>query len=204
MTNDPTAPQGYPEGAPQQPGAGPPQDPTYGQQPVDPAYGQQPQYGQAGYGQQQPQYGQQPGYDQAAYGQQPGYGQPQYGQQQYGQPGYGQPMYGGNEPGNIAVNLWLSVFFTWIPALIFFLVEKDKVNPIARKAAADNLSFQLIRVIASLATYILVLIPFIGALIAVVAGIGLFVISIIHAAKIPGQVRAGQPGQYILTPEWIK
>lgn len=70
-----------------QPPYGYPQDPQqYGQQ----AYGQQAPYGQQpppqAYG--QPQYGQPP-YEQQAYGQQPApYGAPQYGQQQYGQQQY--------------------------------------------------------------------------------------------------------------------
>lgn len=29
---------------------------------------------------------------------------------------------------NLTLNYWLSVFFTWLPALIFWLIEKDKGN----------------------------------------------------------------------------
>lgn len=207
MTNDPTDPQGFPGGAPQ-PGAVPPQPPVPPQAP--PAYGQ-PQPGQPqqpGYNPPpaaDPNYGQQP----PAYGQpgqpQPGYGQPQqpgYGQPAYGQPGYGQPY--GNEPGNITANLWLSVFFTWLPALIFFLVEKDKVHPAARKAAADNLNFQLIRTIAIVVAAFLLMIPVVGALIYFVVVIGSFVLAIIHAIRIPAQVQAGQFASFMLAPTWVK
>lgn len=219
MTNNPTDPEQGPEntppaGAPEPGAVPPPPAPPYGEQPPAPQppapeYGQQPpaappapEYGQ-------PQYGQQPP-AQDPYGQQqPGYGQtpPPYGQPQYGQPGYGQPQYNpyaGQEPGNITANLWLSVFFSWIPALIFYLVEKDRVTPIERKAAADNLNFQLIRIIAIAAAAILLLIPFLGILLYLVVTIGTFVISIIHAAKVPGEVRSGQFANYILTPPWIK
>ncbi len=219
MTNNPTDPQQGPEstppaGAPEPGAVPPPPAPPYGEQPPAPGageYGQQPpappapDYGQQQYGQQP--YGQQP---QDPYGQQPGYNQappPGYGQPQYGQPGYGQPQYApyaGQEPGNITANLWLSVFFTWIPALIFYLVEKDRVTPVARKAAADNLNFQLLRIIAIAGSALLLLIPVLGVLLYFVVTIGTFVIAIIHAAKVPGEVRAGQFANFILTPPWIK
>lgn len=201
MTNDPTDPQGIPGGAPQ-PGAVPPQPP------VPPAYGEQPGYtpppADPTYGQQPPAYDQQqaPAYGQP---QQPGYGQqPPYGQQPgYGQAAYGQP-YGGPEPGNITANLWLSVFFSWLPALIFYLVEKDKVVPAARKAAADNLNFQIIRIIAMVAAAFIIWIPVVGVLVYIVVVLGGFVLSIIHAAKVPGELRSGQYGSFLLTPPWIK
>ncbi|MGO1409950.1 MULTISPECIES: DUF4870 domain-containing protein [unclassified Microbacterium] len=201
VTNDPTDPQNVPGGAPD-PGAVPPPPP--GQQPPVPPQQQVPPQQPPAYGQQPPGYNPPPAggqqYPQPGYGQpQPGYGQPQPG---YGQPAYGQPY--GNEPGNITLNLWLSVFFSWIPALIFYLVEKDKVNPVARKAAADNLNFQLIRIIAIVAAAFLLFVPIVGALIYAVVGIGTFVIAIIHAAKVPGDVNAGQYGKFMLTPDWIK
>ena len=200
MTNDPTDPQGTPGAAPE-PGAVPPQPPVPPQ--AQPAYGQPDPAAQPGYNPPpaDPNYGQQPAYGQPG---QPQYGAPGYAQQPgYGQPAYGQPGYG-NEPGNITLNLWLSVFFSWLPALIFFLVEKDKVNPVARKAAADNLNFQLIRIIAIVVSAFLLMIPYIGILIYLVVAIGTFVIAIIHAAKVPSQVQAGQYAKYILTPDWIK
>ncbi|MGO1769053.1 MAG: DUF4870 domain-containing protein [Microbacterium sp.] len=219
-------------GAPEPGAVPPPPAPPYGEQPPAPGageYGQQPpappapEYGQPQYGQQPPappapEYGQQPHGQQPygqqqpqdPYGQQPGYGQappPGYGQPQYGQPGYGQPQYApyaGQEPGNITANLWLSVFFTWIPALIFYLVEKDRVTPVARKAAADNLNFQLLRIIAIAGSALLLLIPVLGVLLYFVVTIGTFVIAIIHAAKVPGEVRSGQFANFILTPPWVK
>ncbi|WP_158685396.1 DUF4870 domain-containing protein [Microbacterium halophytorum] len=195
MTNDPTDPQNVPGGAPQPPqpdGQQAPPPPAPPQAP--PAQpGQPPQYGapqQPGGYQQPPQYGQQPPYA----GQQP---------PQYGQPAYGQP-YPGTQPGNITANVWLSVFFSWIPALIFYLVEKDTVTPVARKAAADNLNFQLIRTIAIMAAAILLLIPYLGVLLYFVVTIGSFVIAIINAAKTPGQVQRGEYATFLLAPSWVK
>jgi uncharacterized Tic20 family protein len=94
--------------------------------------------------------------------------------------------------GNVAPNLWLSVFFGWIPALIYYLANKDTSSPVVRKVHADNLNFQLIRVIVCF-------VPYLGMLAALV----LFVIAIVHAVQIPAQVRSGQQPRFTLTPNWI-
>jgi hypothetical protein len=72
---------------PQQPGSGPPNQPSSGQQSsVPPSYGQPPTYGQ----EQPPAYGQPQPYGQE---QPPAYGQPQpYGQDSYAPGGYAQPQ----------------------------------------------------------------------------------------------------------------
>lgn len=189
MTNNPTDPQNGPETNPPagEPGPVPPQQPQHGAPEGQPGYPQQgqPSYPQAAYQQPQQSYGQQP------HGQQP------YGQQPYGQQG---------QSSNLTLNLWLSVFFSWIPALIFYLVEKDKVSPVQHKANADNLTFQLMRVALGFAMY-LAIIPFLGWVIAILAGIGsvvFFVFAIIHAVKVPGEVEQGRPGNFIWTPTVIK
>ncbi|WP_156761305.1 DUF4870 domain-containing protein [Microbacterium karelineae] len=190
MTNDPTTPQPGPEGAPDAGGV-PPQPP---QQPVPP----QPQ--QPGPPQQQPPAAPEPAQQQPVYPPQGQTPPPPGG-------GYGQP-YAQSAPGqgtsNIVLNLWLSVFFSWIPALIFYLIEKDSATPIERKAAADNLNFQLIRIIAMVAAGVLVGIPVLGWLIWVAAVVGGFVISIIHAAKVPGELQAGREAKFLLAPTWVK
>lgn len=182
VTNNPTDPQNGPETTPPAgaPGPVPPPQPEYGA----------PQG--------------QPGYPQGAYQQpQQPYGQPQYGQQ----PPYGQQPYGQQgQNSNLTLNLWLSVFFMWIPALIFYLVEKDKVGPAQQKANADNLTFQLMRVALS---FVLVLgvIPFLGWIIAAlvpIAHLVFFIFAIIHAVKVPAEVEQGRYGTFIWTPEIIK
>lgn len=118
--------------------------------------------------------------------------------QPYGAPapqgyGYAPPVPADGGAGNVAPNLWLSVFFGWIPALIYYLTCKDRCAPTVRKAHADNLSFQLLRLIVSL-------VPYLGWLAALV----LFVIAIVNAAQVPGQVRNGQQARFTLTPNWIR
>ncbi|MBO3663267.1 DUF4870 domain-containing protein [Microbacterium stercoris] len=174
---------------------------AYGEQAL--GYGQHvPGQGQPGYGQQG--YGQQaPGYGQAGYGQQA----PAYGQQGYGQPGPGQPQaygYGAQTASNLQLNLWLSAFFVWLPALIFFLIEKDKVAPAYQAANAGNLNFNIVRTIAIFAATVLSGIPFLGGLLLVVVWAGGLVIGIIHAVTVPPKVAAGQAPGYILAPDWVK
>jgi uncharacterized membrane protein len=161
------------------PYAGDPRNnPASHQQPiVDPYAGSQP-------------YAQNP-YTQNPYIQNP-YGQaPVPLQQPYAQ-GFGQMVPADAGIGNVAPNLWLSVFFGWIPALIYYLANKDTSSPVVRKVHADNLNFQLIRVIVCF-------VPYLGMLAALV----LFVIAIVHAVQIPAQVRSGQQPRFTLTPNWI-
>lgn len=180
---------------PPAPGAPAPGAPAYGQ----PAAGQ-PAPG-APYGQPAPGYGQPP--QGAPYGQ-PGYGQPGYGQPAgapYGaQAGYGAPV-----QSNITLNLWLSVFFSWVPALIFYLVEKDKVAPHYQRANAANLNYQLIVVIAYAAVGVISVVTFgIGAILYAVLPIAQLIIGIMHAINVPTQLAAGQEGKFYLAPNWVK
>lgn len=46
----------------------------------------------------------------------------------------------------LTLNYWLSVFFSWIPALIFYFVEKGK-NSVIDEHNRVNLNFQLVRTI---------------------------------------------------------
>lgn len=154
----PTPPASFPEpqhpAAPQQPGA-PTPPPGYGAP-------QQPGYGAPG----QPAYGApQPGYGAP---QQPGYGAPQ-------QPGYGyyQPQQGQQDPlPNLTASYWLSVFFLFIPALIFYLIESPRATPQVRALHAANLNFSLLRVMVIVATWILGVIPYLGWVLAPLLEIG--------------------------------
>lgn len=196
----PPAPPAPPTG---QPEAGSPVPPPPAGQP-GPAHGGHPAPPQPG----QPVYGApQPGY---AAPPQPPYGAPQ--QPPYGaaQPGYGAPAgapygYGGQVQSNITLNLWLSVFFGWIPALIFFLMEKDKVAPAYHRANAKNLNYQLIVVIAYAAVGVLTVVTFgIAGLLYFLLPIGQLIIGIMHAINVPNQLAAGQEGKFYLAPDWVK
>ena len=184
-TGNPPTPQApQPPQAPvppvQQPAA--PQQPQF-QQPAAPQQPQAPQY-QAPQAPQAPQY-QQPGGGQVPPG---GY------QQQYAQQPVADPV------SNITLNYWLSVFFTWLPALIFFLIEKDKGNRQAYDYHRDNLNFSILRVIVGFVA----IIPYIGWAIAVLGGIVLFVFHLIAAAKAAEAFRTGQKPPFIFNIPLIK
>lgn len=187
---DPQVPSGQPmsePGVPQAPQ--PPQAPIPPQQqaPVPP---QQPQY------QQPPQA---PQYQQPAGGQVPPGGYQQ--QQPYAQQPIADPV------SNITLNYWLSVFFTWIPALIFFLIEKDKGNQQAYAYHRDNLNFSLLRIGVVVATYILMIIPYLGWILGILLWIGsvvLFVFHIMAAAKATDAFRRGEKAPFSFNIPLIK
>lgn len=94
----------------------------------------------------------------------------------------------------ITLNYWLSVFFAWIPALIFWIIEKDKGNQRANAFHVANLNFSLLRTGVGVAIFIIGLIPYIGWLIALVLWLGqivLFVFHIMAAAKAADNYRNG-------------
>ncbi|PII85852.1 hypothetical protein BMH25_01485 [Leucobacter sp. OLCALW19] len=194
-----------PAGAPVPPPAAPPVPPVAPQVPPAAAPQAPPAAPQPGYAAPQ-----QPGY---AAPQQPGYAAPQAGGYQtpppagggYQQPGYAQPV--ADPVSNITLNYWLSVFFSWIPALIFFLIEKDKGNPQARAYHAANLNFSLLRVMVIVATWILGVIPYLGWVLAPLLGIGsivLFVFHIIAAVKAPENYRTGQQPGFLFNIPMVK
>ncbi|EYT51853.1 hypothetical protein H490_0114685 [Leucobacter sp. UCD-THU] len=173
----PSAPQ-----APEQPQYQPPQPPVPPQQPQYQAP-QQPQYQAPPAGGQAPPSG--------------GYQQPPA--------GYQQPV---ADPANtITLNYWLSVFFTWIPALIFYLTEKDKGNPRALAFHRDNLNFSLLRT----GIYVIVLIgsfiPYLNFIIVPVAWIAqvvFFVFHIIAAVKAPEAYRTGNAKAFAFNLDLVK
>ena len=222
------------------PGAQPPQpDQTYGGPEGGsnlPDFGQQQSYGQEQQGYQQQGYSQQ-GYGQQGYSQQqPGYSQQGYQQQAPGYqqdypaggyPQQGQPHYAGaNAPqdpyrGQIQLNYWLSVFFSVIPALIFYFMNKDNVPEVVRKSHANNLNFQIIRsggliilaillaVSLSMVTFDSMGYPNLGLygiinVIYMIWAIGTFVISLIGAIQAPGKYDQGQPANYVFNVSMVK
>ena len=180
----PPAPE-YTAQAPTDPYGAPPSAPyvdpqaSYGQPPVDP-------------------YAQQPGGAYAApTAPPPGYGVPA---------GYGpqmNPAYNaGPNPAavdNLKLNYWLSVFFSWIPALIFMLTEKDK-NELLDDHLKENMNFQITRVIA----WAIVVIPVIGWAVGGLASIVLFVFAIMGAMKAPDEYLAGRAYRFPFAIRIIK
>ena len=95
---------------------------------------------------------------------------------------------------NITLNYWLSVFFSWIPALIFWLIEKDKGNQRATAFHVANLNFSLLRVGVGIAAWILAMIPYIGWLFAIILWLGMLVLFVFHimaAVKAADEYRNG-------------
>ena len=125
-------------------------------------------------------------------------------------PGYGAPPPYAVQPqpmafdpatalNNLKLNHWLSVFFQWIPALIFFLIEKDK-NPLLTDHLKEVLNLQITRAIVGLVAFI----PVVGTAIAVIGGLALFVIAIIGATKAPQEFEWQRPYRYPFTLRLIK
>lgn len=137
------------------------------------------------------------------------------------QPPTKQPAGSANPNGAIStltLNYWLSVFFTWVPALIFFFVERGK-NATVDAHNRANLNFQLVRTIVGVAAgivpWILGLIfgfaPLLGALLGGLIGfalwaasIVLFVFAIIAAIKGPEEARAAREYKYPFNIEFVK
>lgn len=106
---------------------------------------------------------------------------------------------------NVQLNYWLSVFFVWIPALIFFLTEKDKGGQIA-KFHRENLNFALLRTAVWLVV-VFAWIPVLGWLLTIVAwlgGIVLFVFHIIAAVSAKERLESGQDPNFIFNVPFIK
>lgn len=137
----------------------------------------------------------------------PQYQQPQAAPQ-YQQPqqpaGYQQPQAApaaGSGESNLALNYWLSAFFAWIPALIFFLVNKDKGDARLTEFDKANLNFAIVRTLAGIAAVILqslmaVIDPFIlgallGGLLVWAVTIAGLVLHIVAAVKAPAAYRDG-------------
>lgn len=144
----------------------------------------------------------------------PQYEAPQYGTTQPGQePPAGAPPHQGayvppqgSGDNNVQLNYWLSVFFAWIPALIFYLVDKDKGERVM-KFHRDNLNFSLLRTALGLVGTIFGGIPVLGILITIVVFLGsivLFVFHIMAAAKAKTNFEQGKDPEFIFNLPIIK
>ncbi|MFC8302073.1 DUF4870 domain-containing protein [Specibacter sp. NPDC057265] len=138
-----------------------------------------------------------PGYDAPASHQ-----QPVQHQQPYQQPVQHQQPYqqGATDPaGTVTLNYWLSVFFSWIPALVFFLTEKGK-NGLVDDVNKQNLNFSILRGIAG---FLWVIVPGVGFIFGL-AALALFVIHILAAVEAPKKLRSGQPYRFPFNVPFIK
>lgn len=146
-----------------------------------------------------------PTYPQQQYPQQP---YPQQGQQQYPPQGQQYPQQGQQHypqqfsqqatANTVQLNYWLSVFFSWIPALIFYVNEKGK-NQLADEYHRQNLNFALVRVICSVG----IVIPYLGFLF-FIAAIVLFVFHIMAAASAQSNFNRGQLPKFVFNLNLVK
>lgn len=99
----------------------------------------------------------------------------------------------------IQLDYWLSVFFSWIPSLIFFLTERDK-NKLVDEHTKELLNFSITRMIVGA----FMIVPFIGWVIGGIASLVLFVMAIMGAMKGPEEYANGRPFQFQYTFRFIK
>lgn len=144
--------------------------------------------------------------DQVPQPEQPAAQQPQF-EQPAAQPappagGYQQPapVPASDPVANIQLNYWLSVFLGIIPALIFWLIEKDKGDQRATALHVSNMNFAILRLIVSLVWPI----PVIGWIIGGLGGLVLFIFHLIAATKAADAYRTGQADPFIFNIPLIK
>lgn len=134
--------------------------------------------------------------------------QPQQPQQPLQQPAYqqqGQPAQAANPLSTVTLNYWLSVFFIWLPALIFFMMEKDKPGQdLANNYHRENLNFSLIRTGWFLAGWILAFIPVLGWTLSVIGHLVFFVLHLIAAVKATDAYNKGQKAPFTFNFDLIK
>ncbi|GAA4366455.1 DUF4870 domain-containing protein [Paeniglutamicibacter cryotolerans] len=158
--------------------------------PVNPLY---PPQGQQGYPPQQ--------YPPQSYPQQyPPQGQQGYPQQYLpqGQQPYSPQASHHAAAGTVQLNFWLSVFFSWIPALIFYVTEKGK-NQLADEYHRQNLNFSLVRVICAGGMFI----PYLGFLF-FLAGLVLFVFHIMAASSAQADFNRGQLPRFVFNLNLVR
>lgn len=123
-----------------------------------------------------------------------------------------------NEVSSITLDVWFSVFFGWIPALIFY-AQRNGSTPLTQKVYRNVLGFWLTNVflllgsaiaggiIALLAlaagnerfAFAMVIIIYIAL---ILIGLVYFIVGIVGAAITPGKARAGIAYRYPLTIGW--
>ncbi|MGO3146169.1 MAG: DUF4870 domain-containing protein [Leucobacter sp.] len=135
---------------------------------------------------------------------QPAYGTPQPPQGGAPQQGYPAQAPAADPVSNLTLNYWLSVFFLWIPALIFYIIEKDKGNAHIRALHAANLNFALIRTALLVVGWVLAIIPVLGPILVFLAHVVLFIFHIIAATKVTDTYRRGGGDPFIFNIPLVK
>ncbi|WP_449278304.1 DUF4870 domain-containing protein [Leucobacter sp. GX24907] len=113
----------------------------------------------------------------------------------------------GDHSSTVTLNYWLSVFFVWIPALIFYLMEKDKGDQLANAYHRDNLNFSLVRTGVYVLTWIVMPIDLIGFFLGSLLGLAslvLFIFHIIAAVKAMEGYRRGAQPEFIFNIPMVK
>lgn len=103
----------------------------------------------------------------------------------------------------VTLNYWLSVFFAWLPALIFYFTEKGK-SPLSDQYHRENLNFSILRTIAVLASSFIIWIPILGQIIWFVAWAGGFVLHLLVALKAKERFEAGEAPGFLFNLPMIK
>lgn len=117
-------------------------------------------------------------------------------------PGYGPPM----QPGVVSpsdARMWSlfahlgGIFFGFVPALVIYLIYKDR-DPFIRRHSAQALNFQIVATIAYAISWVL-LVVLIGLLLLPAVGIAVLVFSILAAIA----ANKGEDYTYPLVPQMI-
>lgn len=101
------------------------------------------------------------------------------------------------------LNYWLSVFFTWLPALIFYFTEKGK-SELSDQYHRENLNFSLVRTGAIVASLLLIWIPVLGQLLYLAAWLGGLILHIMVAAKAKERFANGEAPGFLFNLKLIK
>lgn len=146
------------------------------------------------------------------YTQPPQQPQQQQNQQQYAQPqqpapgaAYQQPQQSTAEQiaNTVNLNYWLSVFFVWLPALIFYFTEKGK-SPLSDQYHRENLNFSLLRTIAIIAASFIIWIPILGQIVWLVAWLGGFILHLLVAIKAKERFEKAEAPGFLFNMPMVK
>lgn len=108
---------------------------------------------------------------------------------------------------NITLNYWLSVFFSVIPALVFYFVARGKVDPFTFSYYRANLNFSILRTTVSFAAYVVGAIPFVGwvfSFLVLAGSMALFALQVLAAAKAPMAYRQGERPPFVFNIDFVK
>lgn len=103
----------------------------------------------------------------------------------------------------VVLNYWLSVFFAWLPALIFYFTEKGK-SPLSDQYHRENLNFSLIRTGAMIIAMFVAWIPILGQIIWLVAWLGGLILHLLVAVKAKDRFLDGEAPGFLFNIPLVK